>query len=175
MVDEKSPSVVGLNHGRMLHLHVNEARRLAHRLLADCMTIRPVELMGDAIEPFFDDLFNFAFHARRITELTDIGSKDEIDKENVFNHHGVEDASSYKYEEILNYIMHCRSISIGLSDWMGNKRWINSKQEKILSFIKIETDWRSKEIFYVFPLVSHFLHNILPKIAEPKPLKTMIH
>lgn len=150
--------------GRMIKFHQSNAERLAFNIMSMTMAILPQELIRGATEEFFDNLFIFAYHARRVTELTDIGKDDELNKENYFGHKGVEDAVKYKYIEILNYLMHSQSITIGSAKWSGKKVWNNSAQDTILAYLKVRTDWKEEKIFYVFPLVNHFLHYINPKL-----------
>jgi hypothetical protein len=157
---------------RITELHIIEARKRALRLFCTGSSIFPDEWSGNTINETLNvDLTEFALHARCVSELCDL-RKEKFPGADA-TRFKIEDPADFvfidDYAEALNRLVHARKFVVGYGIWTGKKIWLNSKQEKIISYVKVETDrWPSANISVV-GLATCFLGEVLITVKERFP------
>ena len=149
---------------KLIKFHSLEAKKLAIDLQALHSNIFPHELSGEYAEAATDKLLPFAFHARRLLELTSLQVGEVTSKQTIFEGMLEPDKSmlSWNFDHFLNYLIHCTSYQISIGNWAGEKVWANSDRNSYVSHVLVRTDRFGNATFYPFAMVTHFLTQIAP-------------
>jgi len=157
---------------RITELHLVEARNRALRLFCTSSTMFPDEWGGDSVNETLNvDLTEFALHARCVNDLCGLaGMKFPGVNATRFN---LTEPSAFvlidDYHDALNYLVHARRFIVGYGLWTGPKVWLNSAQDKMVSYVRVETDRRPAANISVFGIATCFLSEVLITVKQRFP------
>lgn len=149
---------------RITELHLAEARRRALRLFCTSSAIFPDEWGGGIVnDALHVDLTIFALHARRVSELCGFSQTKFTGV--ATTRFRITDPPDLvliaDYNDALNRLVHARRFIVGYAVWDGAKVWLNSANDKVVSYVAVETDRRPRANLSVFGLATCFLSEVL--------------
>jgi len=155
---------------RLAEIHILSAIDCALRLFSTSSSIIPEEFKDKISDQIITDLSEFALHARRVNELCGFQNTDfqgaDADRFNASGHDAPIETS---YQSALNRLIHARKFTVGYSIWDGNKIFLESKNNIIPSYVKIETDRRAPACVKIFGVSFCFLTEVIQKIKSDFP------
>lgn len=157
---------------RIAELHLAQARNGALRLFCTSSAIFPDEWGGSIVnESLHIDLTSFALHARRVSELCGFSQMKFAGV--ATTRFRISDPPDLvliaDYNEALNRLVHARRFIVGYAVWDGTKIWLNSANDKVVSYVAVETDRRPRANLSVFGLATCFLSEVLIAVKTSFP------
>jgi hypothetical protein len=156
---------------RLAEIHIERARSKALRLFAFSGSVYPAEWGGPYIELIVPDLFEFAFHARRINQICGLEkfTFPDINKLLVKISEGDPGDWETNYQYALNRLVHAKTFKFGNAHADHRRLFLKSEANLIPLYVRIETDQREIASISIYGLIDCFLSFVIPEIKRLFP------
>ena len=155
---------------RLAELHISRAIDSALRLFSISSSIIPIEFKDRVSDQIIVEISEFALHARRVNEICDFRKFDfSTTKSDRWNTSGHQSPLEDRYQNALNRLIHAKSLTVGYSQWGGEKIFLSSQNNIIPSYLEIETDRLDAKCVSIFGVSFCFLTEVIIKIKEEYP------
>lgn len=123
------------------------------------------------MEEIVPDLFEFAFHARRVNQICELHdfNSSSIKLLQVVVGEGDPGDWETKYEYALNRLVHVESFTFGSVHADHRKVFENSRANLLPLYLRVSTDCFEVASISIFGLVFCFLTEIIPEIRRRHP------
>ena len=147
------------------------ARTKALRVFAFTGAVFPGEWTSVYSEVVIIDLVEFAFHARRVNEISGLKAHDfpSIKTLTFVISSGDPGGWISNYQWALDRIMHARKFVFGNVHADHRRLFTNAESNLIPAYVKVETDKQEMVTISLFGLVECFLNSVLPELRKRHP------
>jgi hypothetical protein len=156
---------------RLAELHIVRAREEALYIFAFTGAVYPVEWKHSYTETIVSRLFDFAFHARRVTQLCSLRDVDfgSIRALPVKISEGDPGNWEDNYHFALNRLAHAAEFTLGSAHADHRKLFLASEANLMPIYAKIRTDQHEEASISLFGLAFCFLTRVIPEIKVRFP------
>lgn len=156
---------------RIGEIHIQTARTKALRVFAFAGAVYPGEWSNVYVEEVTRELLDFAFHARRVSQVCsiDVGKLSCITAlPFVISQNDPGDWVD-RYDDALNRLMHAEEFIFGNCHSDHRILFTNAESNLVPLYVKVATDWRSVGSISLFGLTTCFLNEVIPLVRAKFP------
>ena len=157
---------------RLTELHLVAARERAMRLFATTSAIFPTEwAKALVIEQTVVDVSEFAYHSRRVLDLCGLWGVHfpDVDALRFKLAPGQDITFIPDFREAVNRLHHAVDLKFNWAIWEGEKVFLASEGDMVVSFVKVTTDKLPEANISLFGVAVSFLNGVIPAVKAKLP------